>query len=166
MRSNGRAASTKCSAADLINSTTLVVEPDRSISNTRLKGAETESKCAICWGTLSSDSRKSSLARSLTARLVPRSITLTLTLTSSVSTRMTSPSEISSGSLETGAGVPAPDEFFGGPVSSGFCLGVGTAPGSSVSCLTVGAEEEPKAVVAMPKDSAAAFASVIFPACE
>src|SRR2546426_7820591 len=142
MRSNGRAASTKCSAADLINSTTLVVEPDRSISNTRLKGAETESKCAICWGTLSSDNRKSSFARSLTARFVPRSMTLTLTLTSSVSTRMMSPSEISSGSFETGAGVPAPDEFCGGPASLGVCLGGGTAFGFSVLRLSVGGAEE------------------------
>src|SRR2546421_3653170 len=149
MRSNGRAASTKCSAADLINSTTLVVEPDRSISNTRLKGADTESKCAICWGTLSSDSRKSSFARSLRARLVLRSITLTLTLTSSVSMRMMSPSETSCGSLETGAGVPAPDELCGGPVRSGFCLGVGAALGASLSRLSFGDEDT---VLSAPAD--------------
>src|SRR5437899_1987615 len=59
--------------------TTLAVDPDKSTSNTRLKGADEDSKCRICCAALSSYNRKSFFVRSLTPRLVPRSTALSLT---------------------------------------------------------------------------------------
>jgi hypothetical protein len=66
----------------------------------------------------------------LTPRFVPRSTTLTFTPTNSVSTRMTSFSEISCGPVSGGAGVPAATLGLLAD-SSGRCCGDGDSAGPS-----------------------------------
>jgi len=56
----------------------------------------------------------------------------------SLLTRMISPSAISSGAVEAGAGVPAPLVFFSWPVSSGLCLGGGNSAGFKTSLRSDG----------------------------
>ena len=111
--------------------------------------------------TLSSYRRKSALLRLLTPRFVPRSTTLTLTLTNSVSTRITSSSETSSGVEEGRAGVPAPGFCSPAPISCGRSAGrrSGTDKVSRRSgAIVCYAPARPAACVCAPR--------TMLPACE